>query len=143
MTVEIMLPSYKEMDRNRKVLEVYFKNGNFESIAKFPNIKFVGKLQKYPAQDFLSYALPFSGNKLILEAAKLHSEYKQVSRPKPGDLVLYFNSNAVLPEVATHIGICLQGDRIISKWGLLNVFDHPLYLVPEGFGEKVRFVERP
>lgn len=143
MTVEIILPSTQELDRQRRRLEIFYKKGDFDQIAKFSNINLVEKLYKQPTEDFLSYAIALRGNDLIREAVKLHSVYKQVSRPNPGDYVLYFNSNGVLPDVITHIGICLPGDRVLSKWGLVNVFDHPVYLVPESFGERVRFVSRP
>lgn len=143
MTIEIMLPSTHELDLERKRLDILFKKGDFEKIAKFPEINFVERLYKYPAQDFLSYAIGLNGNDLIREAVRIHSVYKQVSKPNPGDYVLYFNSKAVLPEISTHVGICLPGGRVLSKWGLVNVFDHPLHLVPESFGEKVRFVQRP
>jgi len=36
-----------------------------------------------------------------------------------------------------------DGPRVVSKWGEMAVFEHGLDEVPSGYGDNVRFFEKP
>jgi hypothetical protein len=50
------------------------------------------------------------------------------------DIVLYFAQDNVM-----HAGKVVNIDRLISKWGIGNLYEHDLYEVPESYGNEVRF----
>jgi hypothetical protein len=63
---------------------------------------------------------------------------EEVEKPNNGDLVAYF-----LDGELRHIGIYVGKGRVISKWGAGPVFEHPLYMVPESYGNCIRYFKKP
>jgi hypothetical protein len=53
---------------------------------------------------------------------------------KPGDLVFYFESDRVV-----HAGKVAQPGRVISKWGIGQLLEHPTLAVPEQYGDSVKY----
>lgn len=51
-----------------------------------------------------------------------------------GDLIMYFNESHF-----KHIGILLDGRRVVSKWGVGHLYEHALWEVPESYGTGVQF----
>ena len=51
-----------------------------------------------------------------------------------GDFVTYFNGSHF-----KHIGILLDGQRVVSKWGEGHLYEHALWEVPESYGTGVQF----
>lgn len=60
--------------------------------------------------------------------------------PSMGALVCYFEG-----DTWRHVGTIddIDGPRVVSKWGEMAVFEHGLDEVPTGYGDKVRFFEKP
>ncbi len=95
--------------------------------------------------DTLLYA--FDGNRYKAQAfgreitiRQLHygglppNGYDAVDVPQKNDLVVYFEGNKV-----THLGKSLGGGTVESEWDDYGIFQHPLEMVPQGFGDRVRF----
>lgn len=60
--------------------------------------------------------------------------------PSTGALALYFEG-----DTWRHVGAIddMDGPRVVSKWGEMAVFEHGLDEVPTGYGDNVRFFEKP
>lgn len=54
--------------------------------------------------------------------------------PQDGDLAIYFKEGTV-----THIGIAQSPGRIVSKWGIGNLYEHSPLEVPSSYGDEVRY----
>jgi len=50
-------------------------------------------------------------------------------------LVFYFGDD----ERFKHAGLSLGSGRVISKWGIGQLYEHRLFEVPASYGSKVRF----
>lgn len=55
---------------------------------------------------------------------------------EPGDLVVYFDN-----ETCFHVGKLQDQNRIRSKWGSIELFEHDLREVPDLYGDKVKYFE--
>lgn len=64
--------------------------------------------------------------------------YKVVDKPRPGDLVVYFDK-----QKEVHYGIWNQNLKVVSKWGSGEVYEHPLELLLEDYGTHVLFLRKP
>ena len=60
--------------------------------------------------------------------------------PSMGALALYFEE-----DTWRHVGTIddIDGPRVVSKWGEMAVFEHGLDEVPAGYGDNMRFFEKP
>lgn len=61
-----------------------------------------------------------------------------LTKKKPGDLVIYFDDKTF-----QHIGLLRSNDRVESKWGKGQLYDHALFEVPSSYGATVKFFPRP
>jgi hypothetical protein len=98
------------------------------------------------------YALCFAKDPVYCEIARYHyifatadfinylleSKLKELEGPSTGCLALYFDAGRW-----THAGVVKAPGRLISKWGLFPVYDHPLEEVPASYGNEVRFFPAP
>ena len=57
--------------------------------------------------------------------------------PSTGDLVLYCNQQQI-----THAGL-VEGDRVLSKWGVGHLWLHGLLEIPAQYGDMTSFYEAP
>ena len=67
--------------------------------------------------------------------------YKSVSSPEAGDLMLYFSGKSSRWAI-DHVGIVLPENKIISKWGKTEVYEHCIGNVPNYYGDKYTFIRR-
>ncbi len=44
--------------------------------------------------------------------------------------------------LSKHIGCCVEGGRLISKWGTGHLYEHEVLEVPLSYGKNVRFFKR-
>lgn len=70
----------------------------------------------------------------------LIEQIDEVQTPTLGSLTFYFEGDDWV-----HVGAVddMEGRRIVSKWGEMAVFEHDLNEVPVGYGDHVRFFEKP
>lgn len=70
----------------------------------------------------------------------LVEQIDEQERPSMGALACYFKG-----DTWRHVGTIddIDGPRVVSKWGEMAVFDHGLDEVPTGYGDNVRFFEKP
>lgn len=54
-----------------------------------------------------------------------------------GDLIVYFREGRF-----KHIGLWQPNGRVLSKWGIGNLYDHELFEIPESYGNDVKFYRR-
>lgn len=54
-----------------------------------------------------------------------------------GDLVMYFQNKSF-----KHIGLMLEKNRVLSKWGTGHLYDHLTWEVPISYGDKVRYFKK-
>ena len=68
-----------------------------------------------------------------------NSELEEIDpmRIRAGDLAMYFNDG-----VFKHVGLIGGNDRLVSKWGIGNLYDHRTFEVPESYGSEVRYYRR-
>lgn len=106
----------------------------FQSID--PRIKLVesgGRLQ-----NCFSYALDFqegiSGEAIDLIAKEIVFSING----SPGDIIWYFRKGII-----NHAGKLISSDVVRSKWGGDPVFDHPMFSLPDMYGDVVRYSSIP
>jgi hypothetical protein len=58
---------------------------------------------------------------------------------KEGDIVIYADHFGDVQHVGKYIG---EG-RVISKWGIGPVLEHPIEYVPSSYGEIITFLRKP
>lgn len=98
------------------------------------------KKHKYGSnsQNCFSYALgvqeEVSGEAIDLIAKKINFRKKG----HPGDIIWYFKSGIV-----NHAGKFVSSDVVRSKWGIFSVFDHPIFSLPNVYGDVVRYSSVP
>jgi hypothetical protein len=63
----------------------------------------------------------------------------QKERAEKGDLILYQTDKGVV----THSGILESPEVVISKWSWGPLIRHRIFCVPEHYGDKVSFYEKP
>jgi hypothetical protein len=63
---------------------------------------------------------------------------KELEQTAAGSLVLYFSSSDW-----RHIGTVDTSDRVVSQWGTFAVYEHGFFEVPQGYGDTVRFFDKP
>lgn len=74
---------------------------------------------------------PFKSADCIYLSGKLKKwGYEAVYEPCIGDLIIYVDQSRRVK----HFGIFESSTRIISKWGDLPIFSHPIYSVPDEYG---------
>ena len=67
--------------------------------------------------------------------------YHEVTKPKNRDIAVYFFNSAGERESVVHYGRYING-KILSKFGKGHVFEHPIEMVPDYFGNGVKFFSR-
>ena len=65
--------------------------------------------------------------------------YTEVETPQVGDLVIYISIDDGFSKEQAHIGRLIRPDIARSKWGDGYVYEHKIELVPDIYGEEVRF----
>jgi len=68
----------------------------------------------------------------------MRNRLKGVEPATVGSLVLYF-----LGIDWRHIGTADILDRVVSQWGTFPVYEHGFFEVPQGYGDTVRFFDKP
>ncbi|MBY0566021.1 MAG: hypothetical protein K2P70_01820 [Hyphomonadaceae bacterium] len=70
----------------------------------------------------------------------LADHIEEQDAPSMGALVMYFEG-----DTWRHVGMIddVDGPRVVSKWGEMAVFEHGLDEAPVGYGDNVRFFEKP
>lgn len=70
----------------------------------------------------------------------LVDQIDEQNTPSMGALVFYFEG-----DTWRHVGTIddIDGPRVVSKWGEMAVFEHGLDEAPTGYGDNVRFFEKP
>jgi hypothetical protein len=61
--------------------------------------------------------------------------FESTSEPQSGDLAIYRKSCGK----AVHYGVYQADGKIESKWGTGSVYRHPIFCVPNGYGDDVVF----
>ena len=66
-----------------------------------------------------------------------HNQLTEIiqSEAREGDIALYFSEAGRFK----HAGRMLGNGRIVSKWGIGNLYEHEVLEVPESYGNTVRF----
>lgn len=82
----------------------------------------LGKI--FAAGDFVHWLLDHN---LLVEITQ--------NEAREGDIVVYFNE----PGRFKHAGRILENGRVVSKWGIGNLYEHEVSEVPESYGNIVRF----
>ncbi len=80
----------------------------------------------------------FAGSEFIhyLLDQRLLSEY-QYDSVFNGDLVMYLKNDSF-----KHIGLVLEKNRVLSKWGTGHLYNHLTWEVPISYGDKVRYFKK-
>jgi hypothetical protein len=65
-----------------------------------------------------------------------HEVLCEKSDPDPGDIILYFREGS-----PAHAGIIVGEGRVVSKWGIGNLYEHNVYEVPEKYGQEIRYYQ--
>lgn len=145
MTIENSAVSTEfNIKKRRKVLQEILDIRRFDLVAKMEGIKLHRKTNKDDIEeDCTAFAFGLRGDELRNEKMRLFGEYRETPDPIPGDFVLYCKRTSWDPEEFRHIGIFLGNGFVRSKWGQLDVYDHPTLLVPYDYGNIVKFVKRP
>ncbi|MBJ7449439.1 MAG: hypothetical protein JHC93_03660 [Parachlamydiales bacterium] len=117
---------YLENGRNPICIDFAFYN--FNEKKAFDNI-------------FHSKPDSYSGNLVKQTVKTLRSfGYKQTIKPHVGGLVVY--TDCYDETILNHMGIITNRQTIISKWGDLNVIEHPIEYVFSAYGNTVSFFEK-
>lgn len=134
--------SYKEKILNKRKLIMVLNNHTikvYEDILKDFNTEELLNKKNYLC---VSYAFSLYKND-INNADNKFTEFliekkyiKKKNQPKNADYLLYFNDDYVI-----HIG-AYKNDRIISKWGTNDIFEHKIEEVPLKYGNKARYYEK-
>ena len=121
-------------------------NGNFDDIKeikKIPHINFPGVCFNYAfGKIFKTYHTPrglpaFGSNKKAL-FSKIDKYFIDVTEePLEGDLVIYFSGQNLIN--CEHFGIYLGNGFVESKWGVTDVYQHPLFYVDNTYGDYVKY----
>jgi hypothetical protein len=98
------------------VLE-FTEDTSYIAIAEF------GLRQTYAGRDFAHWMFDQG-----------HLEVVHSFGKRPNDFVFYFTD-----DVFRHVGILTANDRVLSKWGLGQLYNHGLWDVPASYGNEVRF----
>jgi hypothetical protein len=118
----------------RTKLEELLAKGKYVEIGNTEGIKIV-KRDRSRDTDCFSWALGLKGREMVIKGMQVH-EYPEAENPQPGDFVLYFSQRPV----ATHIGILKETGRVVSKWSEGYVYEHPPFLVPRSYGDRIKVV---
>ena len=68
----------------------------------------------------------------------VRNRLKEIVEATASSLVLYFAGSDW-----RHIGTADASDRVVSQWGTFAVYGHGLFEVPQGYGDAVRFFDKP
>jgi hypothetical protein len=63
---------------------------------------------------------------------------QEMDTDQAGNLVCYFSGREW-----RHIGVLVNSERVLSKWGTYPLYEHGLAEVSEDYGDRVRFYRRP
>lgn len=77
-----------------------------------------------------SYSFIFP-NATADDVYKKFDSFNAVSRPRKGNIIFYMKNGQI-----THVGKLVNEKTVISKWGRGHVYEHPIGLVPESYGDK-------
>lgn len=131
-----------------------FKNRNIEdSIKEFENVKIIERMQTPPSRKcywfifkddlwFKQLCDTEARSLLMYEGPSFLKKkgYIEVDNPQDNDIVIYTEKTASTEEIK-HYGIYMNG-KVISKFGRGNIYEHPLELVPEPYGNKATFMRK-
>ena len=66
--------------------------------------------------------------------------YSEVEIPERKDMVLYIDTK--LEKEPSHIGFYEGENKVRSKWAFGNIYMHELNLVPECYGDTIKFFKK-
>jgi len=137
-----------------KVRELY-TNGHYEEIGSLEGFKIieVRDIEQDKADKFGCVTWIFSGDndkvKLFTANPLNPKGYKEVQKPKKGDIITYFLPSRLNrlfadfdPAKATHSGVYVGDGKVQSKFRESHVYEHPLDAIPPELGSEARFFRR-
>jgi len=80
-------------------------------------------------------------NSAFVETLLSQNELQEIDstqKPEAGDIVLYFAQGKI-----QHAAIIVADDRLQSKWGTCELYQHALWEVPASYGDQVRHFKAP
>ena len=109
-----------------------------EGIAKEGWVKLVKRAEERPAgEDCWRYCFP--GQNPVKVVNMVTESFEAVATPKEGDYLLYFRE-----DVPAHIGLFVDSERVVSKWGKEgSVFEHLPLIVPFQYGNTIVCFRKP
>jgi hypothetical protein len=134
---------FNEVSESKEIRNIIDRSYNDSLIQKFPEIKLLNYIS-YPgvcysyafckiAKTYLSSCFPpiLEGNIEVIS-----QNFTSVDTPKKGDLVLYYSESKISP---VHYGIYRSQNIIRSKWRKGNIYEHPIFYIPNAYGNYVKF----
>lgn len=131
-------------------LVIYRSSKEFEESDRCVEFAFEEEIEKWPRGNITLHAWPLRR----LEYCGYQPLFAQES-PRPGDVVVYrrqadvgeqliFLDLHIEPDelIAVHFGIYLGDGMVRSKFGPGAAFDHPLEVIPPGYGDSAIFVRK-
>lgn len=99
---------------------------NFTEDPEYINIASFGIGRVFAGTAFMNYLVDKNYLKEVTEGDA-----------KEGDIVVYYNDNEI-----KHAGIFKSKNRVISKWGIGNLYEHSNYEVPSQYGDTIRYYKK-
>ena len=113
----------------RELLTKAIRSGKVTEVAnRFPQIRIIEGPEDKPGEICTSYVfgnVPSHDD----EIKRVIGSYQEVQDIKDGDIVIYFDNG-----YWTHVGK-VKGGKVRSKWGRLQVVEHPVEFVPSTYGQ--------
>lgn len=113
---------WKVKYRNKEVFTCYSYAFDIWKSRDVRNIMMKHRRELHPIAGFISYLVK---NKML--------QGKKWEDRKDGDIIIYFDNGQT-----EHAGkIC--GEKVISKWGTVHIWEHDVFEIPKKYGNECKF----